>query len=139
MRLITYFSRPNVWETAIVPRLVIDNLMWDETQHTVRVEGGSPSWLMALRLKRKLKTAAICDLQTTAIDEAAPDEGVPASKKPSCNPCKRRRRFKKSRTFAQCTGAATAWGVLVVRRSISWLTLDGRVMECPLVIPQTLL
>ena len=116
--------------------------MWDETQHTVRVEGGAPAWLMALRLKRKLKTAAIGDLQTKAISdpltEAAPDEGEPGAWNRRCNPCKRRRRRPKARTFAQCTGAATAWGVLVVRRSISWLTLDGRVMECPLVIPQTL-
>ena len=133
----------DVWSTAVAPRIVIDNLMFDETQHHVRVTSGAPGWLLSLRNNAKLAMKSICGPLNHADAANAPGPADDTPTTPNTTSRKRRRKPKIKRGSA-VTGGASTWGVLVIRRNIAWLTTTGAIMECPLVslhnctVPSTL-
>ena len=137
-----------------VPKLVIESLMSDETQHQVKVPGVSPAWLTMVQAKMKAGNKHACILAPTDMAALADVDGIndsqagdevsdesesgddvsdesDSSDAPLPQSKKRRRAPVRTRQVTQ----SQTWPVCVIRRSLSWLTISGNLMYTQLITP----
>ena len=133
-----------------VPKVVIENLMSDETSHKLKVPGATPAWLQLVkaRMRAGCKHKGITTSQPHSAlgddasgdcefesdddsddddDEASGAAGTTGGDADSEPPAKRMR--------TKVSTQSQTWAVCVVRRSISWLTMSGHLMYTPLISP----